>query len=94
MRDLRLAPLTTLRLDAPAVAPTRRRQLISTLSSPRRATVVVAVCLLIVLFVPWLISGLRVGVLSLKLPELDQALKQAEQAEMQLAMYRELKNNA
>ena len=89
-----LAPLTTLRLDEPTVTPSRRQQLVTTLSSPRRATTVVAVCLLIVLFVPWLISGLRVGVLSLKLPELDQALERAGQAEMQLAMYRELKNKA
>jgi len=89
-----LAPLTTLRLDAPIVVPSRRRQLVAALSSPRRAAAIVAVCLLIVLFGPWLISGLRVGVLSLKLPELDRALKQAGQAEMQLAMYRELKNHA
>ena len=89
-----LAPLTTLRMDTPVVAPSRGRQLVATLSSARRATTIVAVCLLIVLFGPWLISGLRVGVLSLKLPELDRSLEQAGQAEMQLAMYRELKDHA
>ncbi len=89
-----LAPLTTLRLAAPAVAPSRRRQFVAALSSPRRAAMVVAICLLTVLFGPWVVSGLRVGVLSLKLPELDRNIEEAHQAEVQLAMYRELKNHA
>jgi hypothetical protein len=81
-------------MDAPTVAPSRRRQLVAALSSPRRATIVVAVCLLIIAFGPLLISGLRIGVLSLKLPQLDRSLEAARQAEMQLAMYRELKKHA
>lgn len=89
-----LAPLTTLRLDTPTVAPSRRRQVTAALSSPRRATIVVAVCLLVVLFGPWVISGLRVGVLSLKMPELDRYLDEARRGEVQLAMYREFKDHA
>jgi len=89
-----LAPLTALRMNAPVIAPSRRRQLVAALSSPRRATIVVAVCLLIVAFGPWLISGLRIGVLSLKLPQLDRSLEAARQAEMQLEMYRELEKRA
>ena len=89
-----LASLTKLRMAAPAAAPSRRRQLVEALSSPRRAAIVVAVCLLVILFGPSVISGARIGVLSLKLPELERNLEEARQAEVQLAMYRELKDRA
>lgn len=89
-----LAPLTRLRLDAPIQSVSRARQLAAALSSPRRATAVVIVSVLVGLLGPLLVSGLKLGLLKLKLKDLPRYVDQAGRAEVQLAMYRELKDHA
>ncbi len=89
-----LAPLAQLRLAAPSPSPSRARRLATALSNPRVAVKFVAVCLLVATLAPLLASGLRLGLLKVKLPELSSYLTTARQANVELAIYAELKENA
>jgi hypothetical protein len=89
-----LAPLTRLRFAAPVEHPSPARRVLAVLSHPKWAPRIAAVCVLVILLGPLIISGLRLGLLKLKLPELDTYRAEARQAEVQLAMYRELESKA
>jgi len=89
-----LAPLTRLRLSPPVEHPSRARRVLGALSQPASAAKLATVCALIFLLAPLAFSGLRLGLLKLELPDLDTYRAEARQAEVQLAMYRELEGEA
>ncbi len=79
---------------APVERPSRVRRVVEALSRPASTIPFVAACLLFSLLAPLAAAGLRAAVLSMKLPDLDSYLKDAQQVEIQLAMYRELQTQA
>jgi hypothetical protein len=89
-----LAALTRLRLSPPVEHPSPARRVLSALSDPASATRIAAVCVLILLLGPLVISGVRLGLVKLKLPDLETYRAEARQAEVQLVMYRELESKA
>jgi hypothetical protein len=89
-----LAPLTRLRLSAPVERPTRARRLLAALSDPVSAVRIAAVCVLVILLGPLVFSGLRLGILKIKLPDLETYRAEARQAEGRLAMYDALESQA
>ncbi|MHC5007545.1 MAG: hypothetical protein ACYTGF_09340, partial [Planctomycetota bacterium] len=89
-----LAALTRLRLSPPVEHPSPARRVLGALSDPAAATRIAAVCVLIVLLGPLVISGVRLGLVKLKLPDLETFRAEARQAEVQLAMYSELESKA
>ncbi|MHC4964470.1 MAG: hypothetical protein ACYTGE_06140 [Planctomycetota bacterium] len=89
-----LAPLTRLRLSPPVEHPSRARRVLGALSQPASAAKLAAVCVLIFLLAPLAFAGLRLGLLKLKLPDLETYRDEARQAEVQLAMYSELEGKA
>jgi hypothetical protein len=89
-----LAVLTQMQLKRPEIAPSRGRRLVRALANPVAAAKITAACVLILLLSPLVISGLRLGLLKLRLPDLSDHLREARQAEVRLAMYRELKEKS
>jgi hypothetical protein len=89
-----LAALTRLRSSPPVEHPSPARRVLGALSDPRSATRIAAACVLIVLLGPLVISGVRLGLVKLKLPDLETYRADARRAEVQLAMYRELESKA
>ncbi|MHC4100576.1 MAG: hypothetical protein ACYSW1_06795 [Planctomycetota bacterium] len=89
-----LAALTRLRLSPPLEHPSSARRVLGVLSDPASALRIAVVCALIVLLAPLIFSGLRLGLLKVELPDLETYCAEARQAEVQLAMYRELENKA
>ncbi len=88
------AGLAAMKVAAPAVSPSRARRIVETLSRPASAIPFIAACLLLAMLAPLAVAGLRLAVLSIKLPDLGGYLKDAQQVETQLAMYRELQTQA
>ena len=89
-----LAPLTAM-LDAPAVEkPSILVRAADALSRPRTALTTVIVCLLILALTPLAASGLRLGILTLRYPDIAQQERAIEQKKTQLAMYTALEQQA
>ena len=91
-----LAPLTRLRSSAPLETPSRLDAIARRLSDANTTIKVVAACLLLAMLGPLLLSGLRLGLLNLRLPEaeLTKQLAQARDTGIQLALYSELRDRA
>jgi hypothetical protein len=89
-----LAPLTRLQLAAPVESPSPVRRILDIASDPVAAFGITVLCLLVILVGPLVFSGLRLGLLKIKMPDLTQQLRKAREAEVQLAMYGELQKNA
>jgi hypothetical protein len=89
-----LAPLTRLRLSPPVESPSPARRLLHVLSDPVSAARITVVCVLVLLLGPLALAGLRLALLKVKLPDLETYRAEARQAEIQLAMYRELESKA
>jgi hypothetical protein len=88
------APLTTL-LDAPAVEkPSPFLKAGEALSRPRTAMITVIVCLLILGLAPVAASGLRLGILRLRHPHIEEQVREVEQRQEALAMYAALEEQA
>jgi Tfp pilus assembly protein PilN len=93
-RTGRLAPLTHLRSAPPREAPSRSRELVERLSRPRTAAFALLACALVLLLGPLVVHGLRLQILSLRHPDLDEQLAAVEDARRQRAMYEELDRRA
>lgn len=89
-----LAPLTQLKSQPPVTKPSRMRSLSSSISDGRMAFKLIAACILIVILAPVAFAGLRLLVLNIRYPGLDDRLKEIEKSKQQLAMYSDLKNQA
>lgn len=89
-----LAPLTRMKQSAPEESPSRVRRLVHALTDPDTTIRFVAACVLIVLLAPLAVSGVRLALLKAKLPDLATYLKDAREAEVELAIYQELDKNA
>ncbi len=91
-----LAPLTRLRSSAPLETPSRLDAIAKGLSDSNTMIKVVAACLLLAMLGPLLLSGLRLGLLNLRLPEseLTKQIAQARDTGIQLALYSELRDRA
>ncbi len=91
-----LAPLTRLRTSAPLETPSRLDAIAKGLSNANTTIKVVAACLLVAMLGPLLLSGLRLGLLNLRLPEseLTKQIIQARDTGIQLALYSELRDRA
>lgn len=89
-----LAPLTSM-LDAPALEkPSMVTRTAEALSRPRNALLTVAVCLLLLALAPVAASGLRLGLLNLRYPDIAEQERAIEQKRQQLEMYRALEREA
>lgn len=88
------APLTTL-LDAPAIEkPSPFLKAGEALSRPRTAVMTVIICLLILGLAPVAASGLRLGILRLRHPHIEEQVRDVEQRKEELAMYAALEKQA
>lgn len=89
-----LIALTMLQRDLPKVEPGLLESTTSQLSSMRIAIWLMAAAILIVVFAPLAISGIRLGLLKVAHPSLDYMVQQSERQERQYAMYRALQSEA
>jgi hypothetical protein len=89
-----LAALTRLQLAPPIENPPAFRRILNVLSDRKWAARIAVLAVLAILFTPLLAAGLRLAVLKLKLPDLDEYRAAVREAEVQLAVYRELKTHA
>jgi hypothetical protein len=89
-----LAPLTNM-LDAPAVEkPSVFARAGQALSQPRTAFITAVICLLVLALTPVAASGLRLGFLKLRYPDIAERERAIEQKRRQLAMYSALEEQA
>lgn len=89
-----LAPLTAM-LDAPAIEkPSILVRAADALSRPRTALTAVIICLLILALTPLAASGLRLGILRMRYPDIREQERAIEQKKTQLAMYTALEQQA
>ncbi|MCZ6611170.1 MAG: hypothetical protein O6941_00930 [Planctomycetota bacterium] len=88
------SPLTPQRVAAPVESPSPARRLLDALSNPSAAVKTVTVCLLIAILFPFLVGGLRLGILKAKHSSLQSHLTQTREIQTRLAMYGELQDRA
>jgi hypothetical protein len=89
-----LGALTRLQLAPPVEHPPAGRRILAVLSAPKSAAWIAAVAALAILLTPLITAGLRLAILKVKLPDLDAYRSAVQDAEVQLAVYRELKTYA
>ncbi len=89
-----LASLTVMLQAPPASKPSRYRTVVSTLSDRRTAFKLIAACLAIIIFGPAVFGGLRLLVLTIRYPNLEERLAEINESKQALAMYADLKNQA
>lgn len=87
-----LSRLTQLRKDAPIEQPSRVRLMLESMSRPRTAAAWVFAAVLVLMFGPLAIAGVRLTVLQWRFGDINQELPQAIAARQQLAMYQELQS--
>ena len=89
-----LATLAQMLHTPPIEAPSAMSRVVNTLSDRRRATMIVAACVLAIVLAPLTIAGLRLAVLNWKLPDDFAQRKAVETADDRIEMYRSLGEQA
>ena len=89
-----LSAFTRLIREVPRERPHPVQAAIDRLSDPRLAGRVLIAAVLVVTFAPLAFAGLRYGILSLKVDDLDALERSNRITRQQVAMYRELRTNA
>jgi hypothetical protein len=85
-----LAPLTAMLGSVPVATPSRISEIVHCLSNRRIAMTAALVCILVLIFGPMIVHGLRLAVLSLRHSEVDRDRRLVEALEDQHKMYMEL----
>ena len=89
-----LIPLTMLQRELPVIEPTLIEATRSQLSNRRIATWLIAAAIIILIFAPLFLNGMRYGLLQLAHPSLDDQIDQSQQLDRQYAMYRAISSQA
>jgi len=89
-----LAPLTVLEAEDVSLQPTRLEAIGAALARPRVALITAIICLVTAGLLPVLVSGLHLGILKLKYPDLDEQTREIRKTNQRLAMYRALDDHA
>ena len=89
-----LASLTHMRLKPAATKPSRIRSMTTSFSDRKVALKLFAASLAIIVFSPVVFSGMRLLLLTIRYPNLEDRLADIEESEQALAMYADLKNHA
>lgn len=94
---VRTGPLTSLsqlRESAPAESPSRVRNAVQAMSTPKMAMRLAVACVLFMMFGPLAINWARMTVLELRFADIDTKLRLVNDARDSLIVYRELGDNA
>ena len=89
-----LIPLTMLQRELPVVEPSLLEATTSQLSNRRIASWLLAAAIIIFIFAPLLLNGLRYGLLQIAHPSLDDQIQMNERTDRQNAMYRAISSQA
>jgi len=89
-----LAPLAGLRGELPRERPHPIQVAIDRISEPHRAARLIVAAIAAVMLLPLVLAGVRYGLLSLKVDDLDDLERANRITRQQVAMYRELRRNA
>jgi len=89
-----LAPLTQLQDQPPATKPSRLLHLSERLSSQRTALRLLAASIAIFVLAPVVFAGLRLLILEIRYPGLEERLKDIDRTKQELAIYSDLRNHA
>ncbi len=89
-----LKPLTEIESSPPVLKPSPIRIVLDAISQPKTALTCVIFCLVVLMFGPLLIHGLRLGILSLRYQDIHIQLRTVDQYKNQQEMYRELDKKA
>ena len=89
-----LVPLTMFQRDLPTIQPTLVEATTEQLSSMRIAVWLMVAAVILLVFAPLSISGVRLGLLRVSHPSLDYMVQQSERQDRQYAMYRALQSEA
>ncbi len=87
-----LAPLAMLLPSVPIASPSRVREVVERLSNRRVAIAAAFACAIVLVFGPLFVHGLRVAVLSMRYPDIEQDVRLVDRLEDQREMYMELKD--
>ncbi|MEE2908464.1 MAG: hypothetical protein VX527_11620 [Planctomycetota bacterium] len=89
-----LVPLTMFQRELPMLQPTLVEATTEQLSSLRIAVWLMVAAVVLLVFAPLTISGIRLGMLRVSHPSLDYLVQQSERQDRQYAMYRALQSEA
>ena len=89
-----LIALTMFQRDLPAIQPSLVEATTEQLSSIRIAAWLMVAAVILLVFAPLAISGIRLGLLKVSHPSLDYMVQQSERQQRQFAMYRALQSEA